>query len=165
MKKICALWILLGCSTQTFAMFCPSNFNQINIGDTIDQVLLQCGKPDIQNTKKVDAAGPQEWRYYVTLPSTVNGAQQASVQMAIAFDQMKVINITVNAMSLASTSLCGGTISVGDTMESVKGVCGNPVFVNKSDIGESKPTEVTEFKYNASPAKLIFENGKLKERK
>lgn len=172
MKKSLTLLLLFGCYTPAFALFCPNNFNQINIGDTIAQVQAQCGKPDAQKTTKEEAAGPQEWNFYVS-PSMhgygapgMQGGQQGSLKMAIAFSSGKVINITVNGMSLASTTICGRSVSVGDTMESVKGACGKPVFINKSSQNnDSKPTEVTAFKYSASGTTLIFENGVLKERK
>lgn len=38
MKKVITLLAFLGVSTSASAMFCPNNFNQINIGDTIEQV-------------------------------------------------------------------------------------------------------------------------------
>ncbi len=172
MKKTFALLLLLGFYTPAFALFCPTNFNQINIGDTIAQVQAQCGKPDFQKTTKEEGKGPQEWNYYVA-PSThgygapnMPGGQQASLKMAIAINGGKVLNITVNGMSLASTTICGNSVSVGDSIESVQGACGKPVFVNKSSQDDSKPTEVTLYKYNSTPAvTLTFENGVLKDRK
>ncbi len=173
MKKSLALLLLLGCYTQAFALFCPNNFNQINIGDSIAQVEAQCGKPEGQKKTTEEPNVPQEWNYYVS-PSMhgygapgMPGGQQASLKMSVAFMGGKVINITVNGMSLASTTICGGSLSTGDSMESAKKTCGDPVYINKtSKAGDVKPVEITTFKYNTSPAiTLIFENGVLKERK
>ena len=39
--------------TLSYAFFCPSNFNQINIrGDSIEQVQQTCGNPDEKKQKK-----------------------------------------------------------------------------------------------------------------
>lgn len=165
---------LMGFSTSAFALFCPNNFNQINIGDTIEQINSQCGKPDFQKSEKVeDDNGPQEWNFYVN-PSanpgykapTATYGQQASLQMTIAMNEGKVVNITVNGMSLASTTICGGSVTVGDSKDKVKKACGTPKFVNKSSVGNDAPAvKKTTYKYNSNPpVELIFENGKLTER-
>lgn len=172
MKKLYAFLLLTGCYTSAFAMLCPNNFNQINIGDSIAQVTQECGKPDEQSTSKEDSNGPQAWSYYVNPtsrsymgPAVGQNSQQASVKMDIAFNKGKVINVTVNSMSLASTTLCGASVSVGDTLASVKKACGDPSFINKSTSSDSKPVEKTVFKYNSTPpVSLVFEDGKLTDR-
>lgn len=168
MKKLLLGITSVLCSTQAIAMFCPSGFNQMNFGDSIQQIMQQCGTPETQKTYRMaDTHQPQEWNYYVKMDPT----QPASVKMIVAFDgNKKVINITVNAQSLASTSLCGRTVSVGDVDKSVKAACGDPAFINQNktsgDASNAPQTEITEFKYNTTPPiTLIFENGKLKERK
>src|SRR3990167_10586638 len=173
MLKYIASFIFLAFSISAHAMFCPTNFNQITIGDTIEHVQQQCGKPDIEkkSTSEVDT-GPQEWNYYVSPgfvgynPPPVAGQQQGSVQMTLALNNNKILNITVNGMSLASTTLCGNSVSVGDSAERVKSACGDPVFVNKSsNQPKGKPTtiETTTLKNNSTPpVTLIFENDKLK---
>ncbi|HSW69358.1 MAG TPA: DUF2845 domain-containing protein [Gammaproteobacteria bacterium] len=173
MIKHFILIALLGISTSASAMFCPTNFNQINLGDTIPQVEQQCGKPDgIKNSKGEDK-GPQEWNFYVhpemkkyTQMRTNSGAE-ASVKMSVAFVNQKVVNISANGMSLASTTLCGKSVTVGDDMKSVKEACGDPAFMNKnSQNSNEKPDEIVEYKYNSTPPiVLVFENGKLTERK
>lgn len=173
MKKIMSLLAFLSLSTTASAMFCPKNFNQINIGDTIEQVQQQCGKPDFEKKSEGDDNSPQEWNFYVHpemkkyTETRTNSGAEASVKMAIALNQGKVVNITVNGMSLATTTICGPSVSVGDTGKSVKSACGDPVFINKSSqTNGEKPAELVEYKYNTMPATiLLFENGKLKERK
>ena len=175
MVRPITLVALLSLSTSSFAWFCPSNFNQINIGDTIQQVEQQCGKPDgIKKYQAEDNNGPQEWNYFVQ-PAMNNYAgmrmkstDNASVKMAIALNGGKVVNVTTNGMSLASTTICGGRrISVGDTADSVKKACGAPQFVNKSSANANapKPAEMIQYKYNSTPpVVLVFENGKLQQR-
>ena len=41
----------------SFAFFCPSNFSQINIGDSLDQVQKACGNPDAKTEKEVQPEG------------------------------------------------------------------------------------------------------------
>ncbi len=166
---------LLFVTQTTFAMFCPNGFNQINFGDTIDQVKLQCGSPSSQKTYKSEDSGPQEWTYYVNptenasvygQPWMYGATPQTAVKMTIAFNENKVLNITANGMSLPSTQICGSMISVNDTPAQIKAACGKPTMVNKPQQSAANAIEMTEFKYDsAPPITLIFENGKLKERK
>ena len=54
----------------SIAFFCPSNFNQIDFGMSVDQVTTQCGKPNAQKESKRENENiPQEWSFYV--PQTV----------------------------------------------------------------------------------------------
>lgn len=167
MKQRLAVLLLLGFSNSSFAMFCPVGFNQIYIGDTIEQVQKQCGKPDSQNTKKEEPMVPQEWSFFVSQPPVVSSQPQAAQKMIVTLINGKVVNMTVSGFSVSNSNLCGALVSVGDTAENVKTACGNPGFINKSSENSGqKPTEITEFKYNSTPAAtLIFENGRLKQRK
>ncbi len=175
MRRYLITLLALGSITTTsYALFCPKNYNQIAIGDSIQQVEQQCGKPDGIKVSKGDNNGPQEWNYYVQpamnnyTSMRIKGTQDASVKMAIALNGGKILNITVNGMSLANTTICGGrNISVGDTAESLKSACGDPVFVNKSaETSGVKPPDITEYKYNSTPPTLlVFVNGQLQERR
>jgi len=174
MRNTLLLLSILTVSTSASAMFCPNNFNQINIGDSIAQVEQQCGKPDFQKKLQPEDNGPQEWSFYVhpqmkkyTEIRTNSGAE-ASVKMTVAFNEGKAINITVNSMSLATTTVCGPAVSVGDSAKSVKSACGEPVFIAKNDqpANAQKPPESIEYKYSSSPPViLIFVGGQLTERK
>ncbi len=174
MKKLLTLFTLITLTTSASAMFCPSNFNQINIGDTIDQVRAQCGKADNEKEIKPVDNGPQEWNFYVnpqmkayTGLRTPNAQQNASVKMSIALNEGRVVNITINGMSLAATTICGPGVAVGDTATSVKNACGDPVFINKSSANDNgeKPDKIIELQYNTSPpVTLTFKNGLLQSR-
>lgn len=39
-------------STSSFSMFCPENFNAIEIGYTMDQIIQLCGSPDERSEYK-----------------------------------------------------------------------------------------------------------------
>ncbi len=170
-KKLYIFLLLPGVS---FAWVCPNNFNQIVPGDTIEQVVSQCGKPKKETVTQAAPSGPQEWQYFVQPKQSMRASQRskseaggANVRMTIAFVEKKVINITVQGSSLASTTICGPTVSVGDTDKSVERNCGTPTFIQRQESEKNKdPVEVIEYKYNTAPPNtLIFENGLLKERK
>ena len=166
--------LLLLAPALSYAWVCPNNFSQIVPGDSIDQVVAACGKPDSEKKSESGYRGPQEWQYFVTIDQPLNGSgapagASPSVKMSVALVKQKVINITVQGTSLASTSICGPTINVGDSLDSVETNCGKPTFVQKQESGNSndeKPIEIIEYKYNTTaPNTLIFENGILKSRK
>lgn len=158
-------------TNNAYAVMCPNNFNTVNIGDSVEQVIAQCGKPEDKKEYKVDVDVPQEWSYYVV----VAPPNPATVQMTIVFVNKKVANITVNAMSLVSTNLCGGTpntngvgtVNVGDDMDTVKASCGKPTFTKKGEAsGSDSKIDVTELTYTGqSPYMMYFENGKFQSRK
>lgn len=172
MKKYLGFAIALF-STQTFAFFCPTNFSQINPGETIDQVTAICGAADSTKTTTTEAPVPQEWTYYVnpTGSNTGQPPQTTTLKMTVAFSaEGKVGNITVNGQSLITTPICNGnSIQVGDDDKAVKKACGDPGFVNKGQApsgSAGKETQTTELKYNSTPpVTLIFVDGKLSSRK
>jgi Protein of unknown function (DUF2845) len=165
MKSILLLFLLLLpgiCS----AFFCPNNFNQINIGDSIDQVLKACGTPNNRTERKVEAEGPQEWNYFVQQNVYFDALNQAqgTLKTSVTFDASgKAINISVNGIGVGASAICGGNIQLGDTRDTIKQACGTPTFINKQTTGnEPPPTKIVELTYSST--KLIFENGRLKER-
>jgi len=174
MKKIqTVLMITTMLPSITFALFCPTNYNIINEGMSVDQVIIACGKPDsmTESIKKNDNI-PQQWSYLI--PQTVNmggtsQTAQGTLQTSVTFDDKgKAVNISVNGIGVGSTTICGGsTVQLGDDKDKVKSACGNPAFINKSSTETEPDTKVTELKYNSgNPAMiLVFENGKFVESK
>jgi hypothetical protein len=149
-------------------MFCPSNFNAINMGDTLDAVVKACGKPDSKKTTKQEAPQPQEWIYYLA----TNPGMPGTMKVSIAFDASeKAINISVNGSGMTQTQICNGAgIQVGDNQAAITKACGKPAYVSVSEPPAGTPkvkaTEITELKYGSSPAvTLVFTDGKLTERK
>jgi hypothetical protein len=161
LKKYIAISLLF-VTTHAFAWFCPNNFNLIQAGDSLDRIKQQCGKPLSEKSSKTDAKTPQEWGYYVPMAQ----AGSATMKMTLALNQSGIVtNISLGSVSLSSTSICGGTISVGSTMEEVKAACGPPPFINKGQGGD-KPVTVNELIYGGPPPNmLVFENGILTERR
>ncbi len=166
MRMFAIVAIFFPCAA--FAFFCPNNFSQINMGDTIDQVTSACGKPDKEETKDVEARMPQEWSYYI--PQTVSSdslqQQSGTLKTTISFDKDgKAINISVNGIGVGSTTICSNqTVQLGSTMEQIKDACGKPSFINKQqpEGTESKKSKVTTFTYGDKT--LTFTNGVLTER-
>ena len=157
---------------SAYAILCPNNFNQISEGDSIEQVKALCGKPNQEETKEVKQKGPEEWSYFVPKSFASSSANSTSAQttmkIAVVFDETgKAVNISVNGIGVGSTNLCGSSIESGDLQEAVKSACGKPTFINTQENSGGAPqiTKRTEWTYNTTPpSKLIFENGKLKEK-
>ena len=155
--------------TPSFAFFCPTNFNQIEIGMTLDQVSTACGKPS--STKDVTIQNdnvPQEWSYFIPQSVGVSAFQQAqgTLKTSIAFDANgKAVNISVNGLGVGASTICGGQqIQLGDTKDSITKACGDPTFKNKAE-NNNPPTKETHVSYDTNPPMtLIFRNGLLMER-
>lgn len=167
---------LLTAPVVSFAFFCPTNFNQIEMGMNIAQVTQICGKPAAQKESlKKNENIPQEWTYYVPQTVVMTNSQPANgtLKTTMAFDSSgKAINISVNGVGVGSTTICGNTISLGDSRDSIKASCGEPALNNKQDQGLDSagsgppPTKIVEFTYTSTPpAVLIFENGVLTDRR
>lgn len=201
MKKLNMLGFLLTTtalvlSTNVYAIFCPSNFSNINYGDTISQVQEVCGKPTSQNTIKKPASLAQVWTYYMKQSNFT----QNNTKLKFLIVDDKVVNISVvdsspisvqkchttinpgagpnlvetncfkpnnSQENLTSTRLCGYIISTGDTAKKVELTCGKAALINQFQRNPAEtPIELTELKYAGTPpVSLIFEDGKLRERK
>lgn len=174
-KRLFLFSLFLIAPAMSFAFFCPTNFSQIDFGMTIDQITQVCGKPDTQKeSTKPNENVPQEWTYYVpqTVTMTNNAPSNGTLKASVAFDSSgKAINISVNGIGVGSTTICGNTISLGDSRDSVKGSCGEPAFNNSSNnalnFNGPPPTKVVEFNYSSAnpPVTLVFENGVLTSKK
>ncbi len=159
----------LGLSLPSFAFFCPTNFNQIEMGMTLDQVSSTCGKPtSIKEVTKENDNVPQEWVYFVPQSVGVSAFQQTqgTLKTSIAFDaDGKAVNISVNGLGVGSSTICGGQqIQLGDTRDTIGKACGDPGFKNKAE-NNNPPTKETHVTYDTNPPMtLIFRNGLLMER-
>jgi len=157
---------------SVFAFFCPNTFNQIEIGDTIEQVEKQCGKPDSQTEKEIKKPVPEEWNYYI--PQTVGGnsltPMQGTLKTSFTFDASgKAINISVNGIGVGSTTICGSNVQLGDTRDTIKAACGSASIINKqlseNDTKDQAANKMIIFNYKSNPpTTLTFENGKLTAR-
>ncbi len=183
--------LLLIYSTHAFAIFCPTNFSNINFGDTIEQIQQVCGNPNSVNQYKKNLATNQVWEYYIKAP----GFDQNMAKMSVLFRDDQVMNIHIrydpyaraqiclitqnkdvrilpafctnpaDNQNVASTDICGTSIQVGNNTQSVELACGQPAVTKNVPGTENQSIYVTEFHYNGPPrVTLIFENGKLSDR-
>lgn len=164
--------IILASPATAFAFFCPTNFSQIEAGNTIAQVKQLCGNPDKETSIEKEPKVPQEWSYFIPqMVSTQTSSQMpGTLKTSITFDQNgNAINISVNGIGVGASTICGNTIQLGDTQDSIKSTCGKPTFINKQEAENANDQPkiiVTEFIYNTTPrVVLIFENGKLTGKK
>jgi hypothetical protein len=153
----------------SFALFCPKNFNVIQIGDSIDSVTAQCGKPDTETKKEVEKQGPQEWTYFMPQTVATNTSYQTTgtLKVSIAFDKNdKAININVNGIGVGESTICGLPINLDNSREQIKKACGKPAVVTKSSDDDSSTGNdkdvLVEYQYLSSPpVVLMFKNGVL----
>ncbi len=157
----------------SFALLCPTNFKQFDLGSNMDDVIKQCGKPDSQKeSKKENNNVPQEWSYFIPQTVATNTANQAqgTLKTTVNFDKEgNAINISVNGIGVGASTICGKSIQLGDQRDAVQTACGKPASISKQlPPGETAPADIkiTEFIYNTNPPlHMIFENGKLTETK
>lgn len=176
-KIISAVLVSSLCSTVSYSMFCPGNFNIINIGDSIATVEKLCGAPASKDVKDAPDNEPQEWAYYLPDRSSnlmVPTKAQGTLKTTIAFDaDGNIINISVNNVGVASTNNCGQQISMGMDRKTVENVCGKPSQITKqnqnqqpaapADPNDMSNKMVTYTYTTTPPVKLVFIRGKLAE--
>lgn len=162
---------LLSCQ-YCYAFFCPNNFNQVNIGDSIESVEAACGKPAKITKKDPPDNTPQEWSYFVPQSglSTNANPSRATIKTVISFDGTgNAANISMNNVSTGSARLCGTNIKIGMSRQDVESACGKPGFINKqaenkaqTDEKDNDANKIIEYLYTSTPPMtLIFEKGKL----
>jgi hypothetical protein len=176
-KVIPALMISSLCTTISYGMFCPGNFNIINSGDSIAAVEKLCGAPASKDVKDAPDNSPQEWSYFLQGKSDlmVPTRAQGTLKTTVAFDSNgKVINISVNGVGVSATSNCGRQVSMGMDRDSVESSCGRPSLITKQNQGAQQtsstdPNDMTNkmvtytYTNGAAPVKLVFVGGKLTE--
>ncbi len=164
-------------STSSYSMFCPGNFNVINVGDSIATVEKLCGPPAKKEVKDAPDNQPQEWSYYLqdrTSNLMIPTKAQGTLKTTIAFDaDGNVINISVNGIGVSSTNNCGQPISMGMNRDAVENACGKPSLITKqnqnqqpaapADPNDMSNKTVTYTYTTTPPAKLVFVRGVLSE--
>lgn len=168
--------ITIALSSPSYAFLCPTNFSQIEFGNTLEQITEKCGKPDREESKEVETDNsPQEWNYFIAQRPTTGATSylgaQGRMKVQFVFDATgSLIDISMNGVSTGSTPICGNMLRLGATKDQVKAVCGDASFINKqtkdgSSTSDLPKKKITTYYYNSTPpVKLIFENGVLKEK-
>lgn len=171
---------------ESFAIFCPGSFNNIDFGNTTQQVVNQCGAPATAVTYTQQQNVPQQWDYYVQQ----NPLNPITTKMSIVFNDNKAINITITQAatsnnvlcqqllqsasnqqaieaacdqsvqkteSVQTTTVCGSIISLGNSPDTIQAACGKPVFVTQSQPqNPAPPTQIIEYKYNSPPPNVLI---------
>lgn len=180
MKKLILVMISL-LSNTSFAFFCPTNFQTINVGDSLEQVIAICGPATSQKVLTMNNQPTDEaWTYYKQL----NSFDPSTVPVRIVFKDNQVIHINIdidnntankicqtnaqfmqnsrvadaclananNMHSVAKTTICGAAISIGDAKQNVLIACGKPVEVKSlQPFNQPTPEARTELDYNSTP--------------
>ena len=175
-NRLIAIFVLLLSPALSYAFLCPTNFNQYYEGDTLDKVRQECGKPDKEETVEVKPIQPQEWVYFI--PQTVANYNinpvQGTLRTSVSFDDKgKAINITVNGVGVGATTICGGSVQLGDDQKNIKTACGKPAYINKQQEEAPLPgspaaeaNKIVEFTYMSKPPVVLqFKEGRLTGKK
>lgn len=164
-------------STHCLAIFCPTNFHTINIGDSIEQVEAQCGRGNTETKSTSEANVPQQWTYFMAMqnpyvPSAAGSPQEGTMQVTFSFVDNKVVSLTSNGIGVGATTICNSVnLQIGSSTDDVKKACGKPAMIQQSNLSQGSAqgtpaSEIIEWKYDTNPPiTLRFENGVLKERK
>lgn len=166
MRNVYLSMLMLAYSATSFAMFCPTNLNLINLGDTSQQVEAQCGKPNSIKTHDQEPNVPQEWNYYLSVSP---GNPGGTLKVTFSFANNKIINMSANGIGVGATAICNGVNLQlnSSTMQDVKSACGEPAFISQPNPALNKnpapKIKIEEWAYTATstPATLVFTNGKL----
>ena len=161
MKRL-ALLLLSLLPTYSFAMLCPSNFNTVNMGASLNQIIMQCGPPSSQKAYERRADTPQEWTYYVRLSPN----DLATVKMTIAIVKSLAVNMSINGVNMTESSVCPGyIIKLGMASSDIEKACGKAALITQATIdpAQAQGTKVNELNYDTptGTVKLILEDGKL----
>lgn len=189
MKTIFTIALLaLSLNLAADSLYCPQNHSIINVGMTTDQVMAACGQPlstqdsNVPATQKVPVT-----QFIYTNAGTSTGANtflnrpdntafygywniplgtQGS-QLEIDVMNNKIVSIRINGSGSNATSLCGGSIQVGDPASKAYFGCGTPSTVNNTFINQVLPGAprpqvwIYQMSPYQPPVTLTFVNGKL----
>ncbi len=191
MKKLILffLFYIFSISTAYAQLFyCPNTSRYINLGDSEQQVTEACGEPANKQTGEIprmQTLPTEQWFY--SLGSNQAGSSQVKVVFTIKNNQ--VSQILLDNQKVQSISLCSsisGTGEPGDIVDaannnsgrsnravgigasagSVRSLCGEPSFANKTtesvQVGTDKGA-IWYYDFGSYQAKiqLEFTNGKL----
>jgi len=158
MKSFIVFICLMFFSMSIFAMPCPTNSAIIYKGNTLNEVIKQCGEPlsSKKYIKIIDLT--EKWEYYKSTANNTN-----SYKIEIIFKNNVATNIAVtnnNTFSnVSSTSICGKIINVGDNNKTISTACGQPTT---HQILEENSVPIIELIYgHEAMDTLVFEGGKL----
>jgi len=141
-------------------MQCPGSTNFISVGDTIPQVVSQCGQPEKTIQIKNDLV---LWQYsFIAFYSHSYG-------FSLVFDN-QIVKKIAEGVGIARSSIgCPhGSVSVGNTMAQVISACGHPHVtkdLTQSQYGGPQLPKITHLIYQPQSylpeTTFIFKDGRL----
>lgn len=179
MSRFCLLLILI-ITMKAFAFPCPNGGGLFYKGDSVEEVIRQCGQPTSKKSTSQSLYSLKKLTYINYYPNNLG-----FLQMELIFTNDKVSRIHMTDRNYAvlcrsaltvvgggvvtSQASCGDWVydlintncngipfGLGETIENVKKYCGNPA--REDNLG-SQGSESTEIYYGNH--KMIFQNGKL----
>lgn len=156
---------------------CGPAGSYVYVGDTQATVLNTCGQPaqirEYQSSK-VSTVKKTRWAY--TQSHAVTNSSGAAVnlnsgtQYVVEFTDKKISQIYIGGLPYTTFDYCGPvpgirrSINVGDTMSTVRSLCGPPTYVNEvNEEQKGAPTPAIEYVYQDNPAFpatiVVIENG------
>ncbi|MCH9643453.1 MAG: DUF2845 domain-containing protein [Gammaproteobacteria bacterium] len=125
--KITLAAALLISSAAHAMMQCPGSTGFVALGDSIDKVIKACGQPQKRIDQKPAKDVTKIWQYKLT------GKNTAVTQAVwLTFNNNKLTQIAMNrGVTVMSRQLAcqGGTVILGNSMATVKQVCGEPLLI------------------------------------
>lgn len=176
------LLLILMISIDLFAYPCPNGSGLFYKGDSIEEVIKQCGEPTSKHTTTRSIYSLKKMTYVRNYSHNLG-----FLQMELFFTNNKVSRIHMTDRNysavcrsgvvqigvfittqqscgdwiydLTYTNYCGNVFGIGDTIENVKAICGEPT--RYEDL-QSQTSESTELFYGGSHSQTMqFQNGKL----
>lgn len=168
--------------TKLFALPCPNGSGILYKGDSIEEVIKQCGEPTSKQSIQKIVSTMEEWIYYRS-----HYFDAGYTQVGILFENGLVKSIRINEINpwplckqtlvqagpslvttqlscgnvsynTGATNLCSYGITIGQTKEEVLSSCGNPQMITPL---QNQIVNETEFSYGGQG--MIFQNGRLVE--
>lgn len=169
--------------SSIYAMPCPNGNGVLYKGDSIEDVLKQCGEPTEKKTVLTNVTTYKRLIYNRPHPYD-QGYSQANILFANdhvsnihifeyytvymcrqALIQTGIVTTTQTTCGnwdfyTPNTGICGYIFGIGATIDYVKSVCGNPAQEIELPPNETATTEFT-YKAFGQQQTIIFQNGKL----
>lgn len=152
------LFLCLSMPVVAGVIQCPGSSNFVNTGDTIEQVIKECGPPIKKGAQKKEAA---VWVY--SLMSFAGN----HIGFSVLFEEDRVSGLmTTQKIGKTAITCPYGRIHMGSTPAQVVAACGQPTEIrNVSKSYEKTTGQITYLIYQPRSylpkTKLIFQDGRL----
>jgi hypothetical protein len=183
-ERLCKIiFILFFCllPTLSFALPCPSGTGILYKGDSIDEVIKQCGKPAITKSNTQVISTSEKLVYYISYSPDYG---YIKLEVFAKNDVVTGLRVTEHTpiyycrtgavligplttfqtscgdwiYNPTSSNLCRGWINVGDKTQRILDQCGKP---DEND-SQSNTIITTELIYEGKNSQtIVFQNGKL----